>query len=131
MVSLRGDVVDMGILIVSDNLISQQSRYELPQVAYVYWRYIYDVIELWSGQRTLKIISPIIAAFSKYINWILNWIHHFRLFYREAADEMIQFDASFTIIDDLMIETRLVDYAQMSMIAIMDDWWSIRWLAAV
>jgi len=43
------------------------------------------------------------------------------LFYREAADEMIQFDASFTIIDDLMIETRLVDYAQMSMIAIVDD----------
>ena len=58
LVSLRGDVgdvADVGILMRSGNLISQRSRCELPQVAYVYWRYIYDVIELWSGQRTLNL----------------------------------------------------------------------------
>jgi len=31
MVSLRGDVADVGILMMSRNMLSQQSRYELPR----------------------------------------------------------------------------------------------------
>ena len=53
-----GDVADVGNLMVPCNMISQQSQYELPQSRlYVYWRYIYDVIE-WSRGHSDYLVDP-------------------------------------------------------------------------
>ena len=56
---VSGDVADMGILMMSVNMISQQSRYELPQSRHVIGG-IYMTLE--SGLEDTQIISLIIVA---------------------------------------------------------------------
>ena len=80
----------MGILIVSDNLISQQSRYELPRSPTFIG--VYMTLE-WSVDT--QILADPSSFLYVFFQEILNRIQYFRLFSRDAACNDRSFDASF------------------------------------